>query len=198
MNAATAAHGGFSLTAAKPAIRAPSARPEPVIRVVEQIYQLKQHIMRIEAQLKASQRASVASQQLRTIFGVGLITATACAAEYCSSVARFSDSRQFAASIGITPREHASGEKRRQGRITKRGNPYLRKLLVQDANTIVNRCQRREDALCRLARRLFAAHKTRSAVIVAVANHLARMIYAVLKHRTPYCPQGRDALPQAA
>lgn len=169
-----------------------------IATIVEQIDELNQHIKRIEAQLKASQRASVPSQQLRTIFGVGLITATACAAEYGSSVARFSDSRQFAASIGITTREHSSGEKRRQGAITKRGNPYLRRLLVQDANTIVNQCNRREDALCLLARRLFAAHKTRSVVIVAVANHLARIIYAVLKHRTPYCPQGRCVLPQAA
>lgn len=169
-----------------------------IATMVEQIDQLKQHITRIEVQLKAAQRASVPSRQLRTIFGVGLITATACAAEYGSSVARFSDSRQFAASIGITTREHSSGEKRRQGTITKRGNPYLRKLLIQGANTIVNQCQRRDDALCLLARRLFTAHKTRSVVVVAVANHLARIIYAVLKHRAPYCPQGRRALPQAA
>lgn len=166
--------------------------------VVEQIDQLQAHIRRIEDQLKAAHKASPASQLLATAFGVGLITATACAAEYGPSVARFADSRQFAASIGITPGEHSSGEKHRRGAITQRGNPYLRKLLVQGANVVVNLCNRRDDALCLLARRLFAAHKRRQTVIVAIANRMARIIYAILKHREPYRPQGRPLAAQAA
>lgn len=168
-----------------------------VAAMVEQIDQLKQHAARIEQQLKAAEQASVPSQQLRTIFGVGLITATACAGEYGGSVARFADSRQFAASIGIPPGERSSGEKHRPGRMTKRGNPYLRKLLIQAANSVVNQRNRREDALCLLARRLFAAHKRRQVVIVAIANRMARIIYAVLKHHAPYQPHGRHALNQA-
>ena len=176
-----------------------------VATVVEQMDQLQAHIRRIEDQLKAAHKASPVSQLLTTAFGVGLITATACAAEYGSSVARFgssvarfADSRQFAASIGITPAEHSSGEKHRRGSITKRGNPYLRKLLVQGANAVVNLRKRRDDALCLLARRLFVAHKRRATVIVAIANRMARIIYAILKHREPYRPQGRYLAAQAA
>ncbi|MGH8147097.1 MAG: IS110 family transposase [Rhodanobacteraceae bacterium] len=169
-----------------------------VATVVEQIDQLQAHIRRIEAQLKTAHKASPVSQLLATTFGVGLITATACAAEYGGSVARFADSRQFAANIGITPGEHSSGEKQRRGSITKRGNPYLRKLLVQGANAVVNLRNRRDDALCLLARRLFAAHKQRATVIVAIANRMARIVYAILKHREPYRPQGRYPAAQAA
>lgn len=169
-----------------------------VATIIEQMDQLKAHIRRIEAELKGAHKTSAVSQLLATTFGVGLITATACAAEYGGSVARFADSRQFAANIGITPSEHSSGEKRRRGHITKRGNPYLRKLLVQGANTVVNRCNRHDDDLCLLARRLFAAHKRRSAVIVAIANRMARILYAILKHREPYRPHHRHIAAQAA
>ena len=136
--------------------------------------------------METAYRDSVIAQQVHTIFGVGLITATACAAEYGSGVDRFHNSRQFAANIGTTPCEHSSGEKRRRGAITKRGNPYLRKLLVQCANVILNRRTRHDDPLCQLARRLLAAGKRRSIVVVAIANRLARTIYAVIKHREAY------------
>lgn len=165
-----------------------------VATIVEQMDQIRAHLKRIEAQLKAAHRGSAVSRLLATTFGVGLITATACDAEYGASVARFADSRQFAASIGLTPSEHSSGEKRRRGAITKRGNPYLRKLLIQGANTVVNQRNRREDALCLLARRLFAAHKRRTTVVVAVANRMARILFAILKHREPY----RSQTPQLA
>src|SRR3546814_2638915 len=87
-------------------------------------------------------------QRLDGIFGVGHVTATAFVGEYSHNVARFADARQFAANIGITPSEHSNGEKRRLGAITKRGNPYLRKLLVQCAQAVVNAADRRDDAIC--------------------------------------------------
>src|SRR3546814_7335939 len=72
------------------------------------------------------------------------LTATAFVGEYGHNVARFADARQFAANIGITPSEHSSGEKRRLGAITKRGNPYPRKLLVQCAQAEIGRASWRE------------------------------------------------------
>lgn len=85
------------------------------------------HLKALESELHSAYQGSVVAQQVHTIFGVGLITATACAAEYGGGVNRFHDGREFAANIGITPREHSSGEKHRRGAITKRGNCYLRK-----------------------------------------------------------------------
>ncbi|HKI62979.1 MAG TPA: IS110 family transposase [Mariprofundaceae bacterium] len=165
--------------------------------IAEQIDELSAHLAIVERQLKAALATSPVAQNLQTIFGVGVVTATAFASETGANVQRFADARQFAAGIGITPREASSGQTRRLGHITKRGNPYLRRLLVQCAQVIVNLRNQRDDRLCVLARRLFAKHNRRNTVIVAIANHLARIIYAVIKHGKPYQPGGHHA-PAAA
>lgn len=181
-------------------LRRINQQPEPqvtpalqrlVATIAEQLAEIDTHIKRVEQALAEALKASPTAQQVQTIFGIGLITATAYDADYGPNLTRFGDGRQFAASIGLTPGEHSSGEKRRRGKTTKRGNPYLRKLLVQCANVIVNLRNTREDALCLLARRLFAANKGRTTVVVAIANRLARMIYAIVKHNRPYQPNGR-------
>jgi transposase len=156
--------------------------------IVQQIRQLDAQIKQIERQLQAVLAASPVAQRVDGVFAVGFITATAFAGEYGACLERFADARQFAASLGITPSEHSSGEKRRLGAITKRGNAYLRRLLVQCAQVVLLNCERRDDALCLLARRLLAQRKRRSAVVVAVANRLARIIYAVIKHGEEYRP----------
>jgi transposase len=156
--------------------------------MAEQIRALQAHLDAIDARLKVVRAQSPVAQRLDGIFGIGHVTATALVGEYGHSVARFADARQFAANLGITPSEHSSGAKRRLGAITKRGNPYLRKLLVQCGQSVVNSVGRREDAICRFAQRLLAQGKRRNTVIVAVANRLARIIYAVLKHQTEYRP----------
>lgn len=137
--------------------------------------------------------------------GIGPITASAMAAEYTTGVARFGDSRQFAANLGLTPGEHSSGGKTRMGGITKRGNVYLRQLLVQGAQGIVtSACPKlnskralahavnpdaiKHDDLHVFARSLHA-RKPRNVVVIAVANRMARMVYAMLKSGVPYRPQ---------
>ncbi len=137
--------------------------------------------------------------------GIGPITASAMAAEYAGGVARFSDSRQFAANLGLTPGEHSSGGKTRMGGITKRGNAYLRQLLVQGAQGIVtSACPKpnskrglaqevnpnaiKQDDLHVFARDLHA-RKPRHVVVIAVANRMARMVYAMLKSKAAYRPQ---------
>lgn len=158
---------------------------ELLAQVAHQIEHLDEQLQAIERRLKAVSQTSAQVQLLQSVHGVGLITATAMAAEYGAGVAPFADARQFAASLGLTPREHASGQQRRLGGISRRGNPYLRTLLVQGAQSVLNQCQRRDDALSQLARRLLMG-KRRTVAVIAVANRLARIIYAVLKHQTPY------------
>jgi transposase len=153
--------------------------------IVEQIRDLDKRLRLIDDTLEATASSSPLAALVDTIHGVGAVTATAFAAEYAASVDRFADARQFAAGIGVTPREDSSGERRRLGGITKRGNAYLRRLLVQCAQSVVNACQRRDDAISQLARRLLE-RKPRNTVVVAIANRLARIIYAVMKHREPY------------
>ena len=132
--------------------------------------------------------------RVMTIHGLGVITSTAMAAETGGRVERFADARQFAASIGITPKENSTGETWRLGPITKRGNPYLRRLLVQCAQSVIQNCRSRPDAISKFAMRLLDdKHKRHNTVVVAVANHLARIVYAVIKHAEDYRPEGRAA-----
>ncbi|WP_418936374.1 transposase [Metapseudomonas furukawaii] len=126
------------------------------------------------------------AQLLTSIFGVGPLIATAFVAEHGAGVARYADARQFAASLGLTPREHSSGNTRRLGGITKWGDAYRRRLLIQGASSVVLHCQRHQDPLSDLAHRLLERHKPRNVVTTAVANRLARIIYAVLKHGEAY------------
>jgi len=156
-----------------------------------QIHALNAQIGGLETRLQDALAHSAVAQRVDSIFGVGTLTATAFAAEYDANLARFADARQFAASLGVTPSEDSSGERRRLGAITRRGNPYLRKLLVQCAQVILMHAATRQDALCVFARRLMERHKRRHTVIVALANRLARIIYAVIKHDTDYHPHGR-------
>lgn len=164
-----------------------------IARMAEQLQVLQAQLDAFDAHLKRVHAQSPMAQRLDGIFGVGHITATAFVGEYGHNVARFADARQFAANIGITPSEHSSGEKRRLGAITKRGNPYLRKLLVQCAQAVVNAADRRDDAICRFAQRLRAQGKHRNSVIIAVANRLARIIYALIKHQGEYQPNPGQA-----
>lgn len=169
-----------------------------IATMVEEIEQRQEKVEQVEKLLKGVKKQSPICQLLLTIPGVGLITATAMTAEHGASVARYSDCRQFAASIGSTPSEHSSGEKQHRGPITKRGDAYLRRLMTQGAQSVVNRCRQRDDALHQMARRLLDAGKPRNKVVMAVVNHMARIIYAVLKHREPYAAAGRPGTSEAA
>lgn len=193
--------GGFTQLMARLHERQEAQVTRPLLQVLEQIGQhielINKQLATIEAELESQLAQSPVAQLLKTIFGVGTITATAVAADTGGNVDRFSDSRQYAASLGITAKEDSSGDRRRQGAITKRGNAYLRRLLVQGAQSVSTYCRQRDDALCLLARRLLDQGKKRNVVVIAVANRLARIIYAVLKHHQPYRPQGRALTHQA-
>lgn len=161
-------------------------------QITEQVESIEAQLERIEGRLKAASQASALIRQVQSIHGVGLITATAVVAEHAGNVSHFADARQFAASLGLTPSEHSTGQQRRLGGITRRGNPYLRTLLVQGAQSVLNHCQGREDAISQVARRLLES-KRRTVAVIAIANRLARIIYAVIKHNTAYRAQPQQA-----
>jgi transposase len=99
---------------------------------------LEQEVRKIERQLLAWHRQNAASQRLETIPGVGLITATALAASVPDPTA-FKSGRQFAAYLGLVPRQNSSGGKDLLGHISKMGNRYLRRLLVVGATSVTRR-----------------------------------------------------------
>jgi transposase len=97
---------------------------------------LEERIGKVEAQLEALAKETPLAVRLRSVPGVGLLTATALAG-FVGDLSRFRSSRHFASYLGLTPREHSSGRIRRLGGISKRGDVYLRTLLTHGARSVL-------------------------------------------------------------
>lgn len=149
-----------------------------------QLESLSAEIARIERQLMAWHRQSEASQRLETIPGVGIITATALAASI-PDPSVFKSGRQFAAWLGLVPRQHSSGGKDRLGRVSKMGNGYLRRLLVVGATSVTRRAPTTDTRTGAWVRSLLGRKPTRL-VTVAIANKTARTAWALLTRGENY------------
>jgi transposase len=136
----------------------------------------------IAQQVKYSEQA----KRLTQIKGVGNKIASAAEA-FMGNGSSYRNGRHFAANLGLVPKEHSSGGKQRLGRITKRGNVYLRRLLIQGAWSVIRYADRGNDRLSRWAKQLIERRGKHKAAI-AVANKLARMIWAISYHQTEYRP----------
>jgi transposase len=100
---------------------------------------------------------------------------------------QFANSRQMAASIGLTPRQHRSGNKERLLGISKRGDAYLRTLLIHGARAVLQQAKHKEDRLSQWVTQL-AITKHTNVAAVALANKTARMAFAMLRDETHYDP----------
>ena len=149
-----------------------------------QLDSLGQEIRTIERQLMAWHRQNQASQRLETIPGVGLITATALAASVPDPTV-FKSGRQFAAYLGLVPRQNSSGGKDRLGHISKMGNGYLRRLLVVGATSVTRRAPTTDTRTGAWVRSLLERKPTRL-VTVAIANKTARTAWALLAKGETY------------
>lgn len=173
----------------------------PVLQgLLAEVRELEQRIEQVERELAIVARHSAPCQNLMSVPGVGLLTATAMVAATSGSVSHFASARHFAAWFGLTPKEHSSGSSRRLGRITKRGDRYLRMLLTHGARSVLNAArlsQRRGRALDPLRSWAFgiAQRSHHNKATCALANKLARICFGVLRDAEPYVP-GRLA-PQA-
>lgn len=134
----------------------------------------------IQAQVKSCEQA----QRLKQIKGVGDKISSAATA-YLGNGGHYHNGRHFSANLGLVPKEHSSGGKQRLGRITKRGNVYLRRLLIQGAWSVIRYANRSDDRLSRWARQLVERRGKHKAAI-AVANKLARIIWAMSYHQSEY------------
>jgi transposase len=151
-------------------------------RLLDELRGLDERLMEVEAQLGEIARQSEICQRLQTIPGIGLIASTAFAGAV-GDIGAFRSPRRFASWLGLTPREHSSGTVRRLGSISKRGDGYLRMLLVHGARAVLYSA----DAAVRAGRPLDAlrawgirvrARTTHNKAAVAIANKLARIIWA--------------------
>jgi len=157
-----------------------------LLALAAQLDNLGDEIRRLERRLMAWHRTNAASQRLETIPGVGLLTATAIAASVPDPTV-FKSGRQFAAYLGLVPRQNSSGGKERLGRISKMGNSCLRKLLVVGATSVVRRAGANETQTGAWVRSLMERKPAR-VVTVAMANKSARIAWAVLARGESYRP----------
>jgi len=160
----------------------PDALRPALAAACTEIRDMEGRIHVVEDQLQALADQTPAVARLRSIPGVGLLTATALVA-FVGDVQRFPSGRHFASYLGLTPRERSSGLVRRLGSISKRGDVYLRMLLIHGARAVLWAARKRPtpDRL-----RVWALHleklRGHNKAAVALANKLARIIWAVWKH----------------
>ena len=146
----------------------------------------------VERQLASIAEKLPAVEHLQTIPGVGLLTSTALVG-FIGDIQRFPSGRHFASYLGLTPREYSSGLKRNLGRISKRGDGYLRTLLIHGARSVLVHARKQQpDRLREWANQLAKIHVHNKAA-VAVANKLARIVWAVWKHEKPFALMTRAA-----
>ena len=166
------------------ALELPEIVRSVLLGLASQLESLAGEVRALERQLMAWHRSNAASQRLETIPGVGLITATALAASV-PDASVFRSGRQFAAYLGLVPRQSSSGGKERLGRISKMGNGYLRRLLVVGATSVIRRAGTNETRTGAWVRSLLERKPARLTT-VAVANKTARVAWALLARGESY------------
>jgi transposase len=161
--------------------------------IIEQLRELQAEWTELDEKIAAAERAISAHarddapcQLIADIEGVGPITASAIVAAV-GDASQFRSARQMAAWLGLTPKEHSSGQTRRLGGITKRGEVYLRTLLIHGARAAARAAPRKNDARSRWVRAL-AQRRGHNKAVVALANKNARIIWALLRTGECYRP----------
>ncbi|MBN1691097.1 MAG: IS110 family transposase [Dehalococcoidia bacterium] len=144
-----------------------------------EITDLKVRIHEIEHQLLSLAKDDPLISHLRTIPGIGLLSATALIA-HVGDITRFPTGRHFASYLGLTPREHSSGLRRLLGRIFKRGDSYIRMLLIHAAQSVLwaSKRSKNPDRIRSWALEIERSRGHNKAA-VALANKLARIVWAV-------------------
>ena len=168
------------------ALDIPPLAVKVVAILAQQVCDLQARIGEIEKDLVKWSRGNPMAQRLETIPGIGFITASALAASV-TDPHQFTSGRQFAAWLGLTPRANSSGGKERLGHISKMGDRYLRRLLVNGMTSRLRWVRLRPDIHPWAARLLH--RKPAKLVAVAMANKTARIAWAVMTRDETYRPQ---------
>ncbi len=148
------------------------------------LLELDKRIDALENELKAWHRANEASKRLEKIPGMGWLTATALVASI-GDAKTFNNGRQLSAWLGLVPRQHSSGGKPRLLGISKRGDAYLRTLLINGARAAIRTVDRDRTATGQWARQVME-RRPKNVAIVARANKNARIVWALLAHGRDY------------
>jgi transposase len=165
--------------------RLPAVARQVLQVLANQIEQIEAAIAALERQLLAWHKTNPVSQRLASIPGIGPIIATAIATTVADPTV-FRSGREFAAWLGLVPRQNSTGGKTRLGGITKRGNRYLRRLLINgaSANLLRSKATKADPWVIGLRRR-----RPPLVVAVALANKTARIAWAVMLRQNEYQPR---------
>ncbi len=176
----------------------PAAAVPPVLRdalheLLAEIRQLESRIDGIEQQLETLSGNDPAITRLRQVSGIGLMTATALSASAVDAK-HFRSGRHLASWLGLTPREHSSGNTRHLGGVSKRGDVYVRMLLAHGARSVLARARQLQatstESLNRLHRWALELSERRgfNKATSALANKLARIAWATWRYERDFDP----------
>lgn len=158
--------------------RLPDAARLALRPLADHLEQLSRSIAGLEREIVSHVRTEEAGKRLQTIPGIGPVTASALIATL-GDPQRFAKARHLSAWIGLTPRANCSGGTQRLGSISKQGDPYLRRLLVQGASAVVRAARMPQSRVSAWLRAIIARRPVKLA-IVALANKMARIAWAIL------------------
>lgn len=164
--------------------RLPAFAREALGVLMAQLHTVKEAIRTLERKLQVWHRSQHASQRLTTIPGVGVITATALVATIGDG-SQFQSGRHLSAWLGLVPRQHSSGGKSRLGRISKRGDGYIRRLLVHGSRAVL-RWQRGAPKKPSLWIEGLLLRRPTNVVLVAMANKTARTVWAMMSKQQDF------------
>jgi transposase len=153
----------------------------------EDLLRLDERVVALDADIAVIAKTDPVAKRLQQLRGVGPLTATALVASIGSG-AQYAKGRQMASALGLTPKQHSSGGKERLQGISKRGDVYLRTLLIHGARTVVVNAKDKDDRLSRWVNDL-AKRRHRNVVAVALANKTARMAWAMMRSEADYDPE---------
>jgi transposase len=164
-------------------------------QLYEELQHLNERVTHYDAQIEQIAQDNAQAQALMQLPGVGAKGATALVAAVGEDPRLLKNGRGLAAWLGLVPRQHSTGGKDRLLGISKRGDVYLRQLLIHGARSVLRFAERKDDPLSRWATAL-KARRHPNVAAVALANKLARIAYAILSTGEAYDP--KRALSQAA
>ena len=147
---------------------------------------LDQRVAELDHEINIIAQSNPIAKRLQQLRGVGPMVATALVATV-GNAEQFANGRQMAASLGLTPRQHSSGGKDRLLGISKRGDAYLRSILIHGARSVIRTASLKDDRLSQWVTSL-AERRHPNVAAVALANKTARIAWAMLRNGTDYEP----------
>lgn len=163
--------------------RIPALARRALDPLLSQLDHVQAAVMQIETEIDAWHKANDVSRRLATIPGIGPIIASAVTATMLDP-AHFRSGREFAAWLGLVPKQNSSGGKERLGRISRQGNRYVRRLLVIGATAVLRYARTKAPGSDWV--RTLLERKPARLVTVALANRMARTAWALLTHKEDY------------